>query len=161
MTIVRLTAYLGLAGAAAAFRAGADEVNYWPAYVVRTDPPAQTQSWSAAGPFLFSLPRPVPDPGHASGFRPFYQELDDSESKKTDILYPLYFHRTYPGAYKWSILNLINGEGLDAQDAPRPAAPIDKHFDIWPFYFSHETGTRSTPTTRSPDLRVMKYRLWL
>jgi hypothetical protein len=160
MTIVRFTAYLGLAGVAAAFRAGADEVNYWPAYVLRTDPPAQTQSWSAAGPFLFSLPRPVPDKGHASGFRPFYLELDDAESRKTDILYPLYFHRTYPGAYKWSILNLINGEGLTA-DAATPDGPIDKHFDIWPFYFSHETGDpEDSYRALFPIYGTMKYRLW-
>jgi hypothetical protein len=53
MTIVRLTAYLGLAGAAAAFQARADESNYWPAYVKRDNHSGQEQSWSAAGPFLF------------------------------------------------------------------------------------------------------------
>jgi hypothetical protein len=160
MTIARLTAYIGLAGMAAAFRAGADEVNRWPAYVERTDPSTQSQSWSAIGPFLFSVPRPVPDPGRASGFRPFYLEVDDNESQKTDFLYPLYFHRTYPGAYKWSILNLINGEGI-TKDATVPAGPIDKHFDIWPFYFSHVTGGEDdTYHALFPVYGVMKYRLW-
>lgn len=160
MTFARLTAYLGLAGVAAAFRASADEANYWPAYVERSEPPAQAKSWSAAGPFLFSAPRPVPDPGRASGFRPFYLEIDDSESQKTDILYPLFFQRRYPGAYKWSILNLINGGGVTA-DAASTGDPIDQHFDIWPFYFSHETGhPDDSYRALFPIYGKMKYRLW-
>jgi hypothetical protein len=160
MTIVRLTAYLGLAGAAAAFQARADESNYWPAYVKRDNHSGQEQSWSAAGPFLFSAPRPAPDPGRSTGLRPFYVTFDDGESRKADFFYPLFFHRTYPGAYKWSILNLINGSGNTA-DAAAPSGPIDTHFDVWPFYFSHETGDpEDSYRALFPIYGIMKYRLW-
>jgi hypothetical protein len=159
MTIARFTAYIGLAGAAAAFPANADEANSGTAYVQPGDPSGHTKSWSA-GPFLFSSPMPAPDPGHASGLRPFYVEFDDGVGTKTDIFYPLYFHRSYPGAYKWSILNLINGSGLTAGAIP-PGGPKDQHFDIWPFYFSHETGDpEDSYRALFPVYGTMKYRLW-
>jgi hypothetical protein len=160
MTIARLTAYLGLAGMAAAFRAGADEVNHWPARVLQKDPSGQTLSWSAAGPFLFSTPVPAPDPGRASGFRPFYVNLTNPEFDTTDILYPVFLYRKYPGSYKWSILNLINGEGITiaATDA---GGPLDRHFDIWPLYFSHETGDPiDTYHALFPIFGTIKYRFW-
>src|SRR5580698_8488272 len=160
MTIARLTAYLGLAGAAAAFRASADEVNHWPISVTERDSVGQTVSWEGAGPLLFSAPMPAPDPGRASGFRPFYVTFVDENSKKTDYLYPIFFRRDYPGAYKWSILNLINGEGITAA-ATAAGGPLDRHFDIWPFYFSHETGDpMDTYHALFPIFGTIKYRLW-
>jgi len=138
MTFARFTALLGLAAAATAFRAEGYEVNAWPAVVLQKDPSGEIQSWSALGPFLFSESSPAPDAGHASGFRPFYVEVSGGGSVKTDILYPLFFYRQYPDSHKWSILQLINGEGIDAS-ATKAGGPTDRHFDIWPFYFSHET----------------------
>jgi hypothetical protein len=159
MTIARCTAYLSLAGAAAAFRASAAEVYYWPAYVEWRDAAGSTVSWSAAGPFLFSAPLPAPAPGRASGFRPFYVKITDPDSEKTDILYPLFFHRKYPGAYKWSILNLINGEGITSR-VTEAGGPKDHHFDVWPFYFSHETDSPDdTYHALLPVYGTIKYRL--
>jgi hypothetical protein len=163
MTIARLTAYLGLAGAAAAFRAGADEVNHWPVSVTQKDSLGQVQSWEGAGPFLFSAPIPAPEPGHASGFRPFYVTISADDEIKRDYLYPVFFRRDYPGSpssYKWSILNLINGAGITAE-ATAAGGPIDRHFDVWPFYFSHETGDPiDTYHALFPIYGTMKYRLW-
>jgi hypothetical protein len=139
MTYARLTALLGLAAAASAFRAEAYEVNAWPAFVLQKAPSGQTESWTGAGPLLFSGPAPAPDTGTASGFRPFYVKGPGDGSVKTDILYPLFFFRKYPDAYKWSVFQLINGEGIDAS-VTRAGGATDRHFDIWPFYFSHETG---------------------
>jgi hypothetical protein len=138
MTFARFTALLGLAAVVTAFRAEAYELNVWPIYVAQKDSNGQTLSWEAAGPFLFSAPTPGPDAGTATGLRPIYGKITGGGSVRTDILYPLFFYRRYPESYKWSILSLINGEGVDSS-VSRAGGPTDKHFDIWPLYFSHET----------------------
>lgn len=139
MTFVRLTALIGLAAAATAFRAQGYELNGWPAYVEQKDVTGQTLSWEAAGPFVFSGTTPGPNAGTAHGFRPFYGVITEAGSVRTDILYPLFFYRKYPDAYKWSVLSLINGEGIDSK-VSKAGGPTDKHFDVWPFYFSHQTA---------------------
>jgi hypothetical protein len=160
MTFAKLTAFLGLAAAAAPFRAQADEVNAWPVYVLREDPLGNTESWSSLGPLLFSGPTPGPDAGHSSGFRPFYVEVVGSESVRTDVLYPLFFYRRYPdGSFKWSIFELINHEGIPERIS-RAGGPTDRHFDVWPVYFSHETGDPiDTYHALLPIYGSIKYRL--
>jgi hypothetical protein len=138
MTFVRFTALLGLVAVATAFRAQAYETNVWPIYVAQKDATGQTLSWEAACPFLFSGATPGPDAGTAAGFRPFYATITGGGVVKTDILYPLFYYRKYPGAYRWSFFNLITGEGVDAA-VSKAGGPTDRHFDLWPFYFSHET----------------------
>lgn len=139
MTFARLSAFLGLAAAAAPFRAPAYEVNVWPAYVLQEDPSEKTESWSSLGPLLFSGPLPGPDFGHSEGLRPLYVRLVGPDCVKTDILYPLFFYRRYSDSYKWSILQLVNHYGI-LDDVTKAGGPTDKHFDLWPFYFSHETA---------------------
>jgi hypothetical protein len=139
MTSVRLPALLGLLAIAAALPVNGYEVNAWPAAVFEKDAAGKTVSWTGAGPLLFSGQAPAPDKGTAQGFRPFYVRVKSEENVKTDILYPLFFFRKYPDAYKWSVFQLINGEGID-RAATLSGQPTDRHLDIWPFYFSHETG---------------------
>lgn len=138
MTIARLTALLGLAAVAAAFRAEAYELNEWPVYVAQKDANGHTLSWEAAGPLLFSTPTPAPDAGTAGGLRPLYGRISGGGSVRTDILYPLFYYRKYPDSYRWAFFNFIVGEGIDAA-VSSAGGPTDKHLDIWPFYFSHET----------------------
>jgi hypothetical protein len=138
MTIARLTALLGFAAVAATFRAEAYELNEWPVYVAQKDANGQTLSWEAAGPFVFSGPTPGPSAGSGEGLRPFYGRITGGGSVRTDILYPLFYYRKYPGSYRWSFFNLITGEGVD-EAVSRAGGPTDKHLDIWPFYFSHQT----------------------
>ena len=139
MTSVRLPALLGLLAIAAALPVNGYEVNAWPAAVFEKDAAGKTVSWTGAGPLLFSGQAPAPDKGTAQGFRPFYVRVKSEENVKTDILYPLFFFRKYPDAYKWSVFQLINGEGID-RVATLSGQPTDRHLDIWPLYFSHETG---------------------
>ena len=139
MTFARFTAYVGLAAVAAAFRAHAYELNDWPAVVMQKDSSGTTTAWEGAGPLLFSETAPAPDQGTIAGLRPFYVVGTGGDYTKTDILYPLFYFRKYPEAYKWSILQLINGEGDDAA-AVQPGQPTVRRFDVWPFYFSRETG---------------------
>src|ERR1700679_2560110 len=129
MRCARLHTLIGLAAAATAFTAHAYEVNAWPVVVIQKDVTAETQSWQCLGRLFFSEPLAGPDPGHASGMRPFYVTLQIGETDRTDILYPLFFKRQYPDNYKWSILNLINGEGVDS-NTTKAGGPLDKHFDI-------------------------------
>src|ERR1700678_1914814 len=160
MRCARLTALIGLSAAATAFKAQAYEVNEWPARVIQRDVSGETQSWSAVGPLFFSEPIAGPDAGHASGFRPFYVRLEIGETDKTDFLYPVYFQRQYPDNYKWSILNLINGEGIDSKTT-KAGGPLDRHFDVWPFYFSHVTGDPvDTYHALLPFYGTIKYRLY-
>jgi hypothetical protein len=137
MTLARLTALAGLAAAATAFRAQAYEMNAWPVFVAQRDDSGRNVSWSGAGPFLYSGQAPAPDLGTVEGFRPFYEKVSTGGVVKTDILYPVFFFRRYPDAYKWSIFQLVNGEGTDAS-AREAGLPTDRHFDVWPFYFSHK-----------------------
>jgi hypothetical protein len=139
MTPARLSVLLCLAAAAAASRAQADEVNAWPAYVLREDPSGQARSQSYLGPLFFSGPAPAPDAGHVSGFRPFYVQQEGGGSVKTDILYPLFFYRRYGDTYKWSVFQLINQQGVMDSFTPE-GRPTDRRLDVWPFYFSHETA---------------------
>jgi len=139
MTFARFTAYVGLAAVAAAFRAHAYELNDWPAVVMQKDSSGTTTAWEGAGPLLFSETAPAPDQGTIAGLRPFYVVGTGGDYTKTDILYPLFYYRKYPEAYKWSILQLVNGEGDDAAVA-QPGQPVVRRFDVWPFYFSRETG---------------------
>ncbi len=159
MTLARLTALAGLAAVLTALRAEAYELNAWPMFVLQKDPSGQTQSWTGAGPLLFSGPAPAPDAGTARGFRPLYVRVTGDGSVKTDILYPLFFFRKYPDSYKWSIFQLINGEGVDAGSTV-DGGPTDRHFDIWPFYFSHETGDAADSYhALLPIYGTIKYRL--
>jgi hypothetical protein len=159
MTFARRTVFLGLAAAATAFRAEADDVNAWPAYVLREDPSGATESWSSLGPLIFSGPTPGPEAGHSSGFRPFYVELVGTDTVRTDILYPLFFYRRYSDSYKWSVFELINHEGI-YENVTKAGGPKDKHLDIWPFYFSHDTGDPvDTYHAVFPIYGTMKHRL--
>jgi hypothetical protein len=142
MRSARFTAFAGLVAAAAAFRASADETNYWPFYVMREDPAAHTQSWSSLGPLFFSGPGPGPEATHSEGFRPVYVRFVEWDKVTTDVLYPLFFYRQYSDSYKWSVFQLINHEGMNA-DAAKEGGPKDQHFDVWPFYFSRVTDQPS------------------
>ena len=159
MTPAGLTVLVGLTAAAAAFGAQADELNAWPAFVQQRDESGKVLSWTGAGPFLFSGPAPAPDAGTASGLRPFYVNVTTEDGSKSDFLYPLFYYRKYPKAYKWSVFQLINGEGTEF-NTDTPELPVDRHFDVWPFYFSHETGSpEDTYHALFPVYGTIKYRL--
>ena len=137
MRIARLTAVAGLAAAAAALGARAYEVNAWPAAVLEEDDSGRVLSWSGAGPLLFSDPAPRPDAGTFSGLRPFLVEMDSGGVERTDILYPLFYHRRYKDATQWSFFQLVNGLEPNPAAAPAQASP-ERQLDVWPFYFSFE-----------------------
>ena len=159
MTLARLTAFVGLTAAAAVLRGNAYELNAWPAFVLQKDASGNTASWEGAGPLLFSEPAPAPEKGTIEGLRPFYVKGKGGDYEKTDILYPLFYFRRYPEATKWSILQLINGDGSDP-DATPTSQPVVRRFDVWPFYFSRETGSPvDSYHALLPVYGTIKYRL--
>jgi len=138
MTRARFTVLLGLAAAAAAWPARAEDVNAWPLFVLREGPSGQVQSRAAIGPLFYSGPAPGPEAGHVAGLRPLYVERTDADVAAVDVLYPLFFYRRYADSYSWSVFQLINHQGIYA-DVTSAGGPTDRRLDIWPFYFSHET----------------------
>jgi hypothetical protein len=112
--------------------------NAWPVWVAETDAAGKARSWQAAGPLLFI--NPTPEGGTYRGLRPFYlrREAPTGELKESFFLYPLYIRRQSETHRSWSIFNLINHTTpvATAGDADGP-----RSFDIWPFYFSRDTGS--------------------
>ncbi|HEY1793011.1 MAG TPA: hypothetical protein VGG34_08830 [Opitutaceae bacterium] len=159
MTIGRYLRTASLAAVAAACTARGYEVNAWPFLVQEKDEAGKTVSWTGAGPFLFSGPTAAPEAGTAEGLRPFYERVTGAGAVHYDVLYPIFYDRRYGDHYKWSVYSLINGYGIDASET-RAGGPKDRHFDVWPFYFSHETDTPiDTYTGLFPIAGSIKFRL--
>jgi len=158
MTNSSLTLMLGLLVGIAAARARADEANVWPFWVGETADQASAaspvpatdagwdegfDSWTWLGPFLFS--KPAPEGERLEGFRPFYVERTSAsgQAQESTVLYPLFYYRSYGSNYSWSLFKLINRYG--SKDGAPPTAKTEEHtLDIWPFYFSRDTGVPGT-----------------
>jgi hypothetical protein len=143
MIFFRFIAAAGVAAAAFAVRAKADEHNVWPAYVAHADAEGRVQAWSGLGPFLYS--HPVAPAQRSWGFRPFYMKrvAAGGDTAEITVLYPLFYIRNYGPNYEWSIFKLINHFGRRAGESLRPATQ-EQDFDIWPFYFSSVTPAPET-----------------
>jgi hypothetical protein len=141
MKIRLLSALLvaGLALIASAGGVGATESNYWPFWVERTDALTGLTTTSALGPLYFT--QSTPDGLEISGFRPFWDDVCRMEGDSQlagSFGYPLAHWESDPatGYDKWTIFNLINFDQLS------PEGPSG--FDIWPFYFSRDSGDEAT-----------------
>ncbi len=164
---------LGLTAALAA-AAHAEERNLWPLWVGQikeapaptsaSDRPATVyplpssssapvESWTSAGPFLFSqssTPREAPavtdNAVRVSGLRPFYVQRTDADGRVTNayILPPLFQYTASPFGSRWKILSLINRESPAATHVTGPASRERTAFEVWPFYLSRQTGHPGT-----------------
>lgn len=136
MNFRSLTAVLLWAVALApAGRSAAYERNLWPLHVAHADATGSVTSQSAAGPFVFARTATATSPA-VRGVRPFYVEKRAASGQVDEAfaLYPLFSYRTHASGYRWSVLNLINrSNGTTATDTLAT-------FDLWPFYFSRQTG---------------------
>ncbi len=115
------------------------ERNVWPVWVVQveTAQPERTVSFAAAGPFGFYRAGGERNP-EVRGVRPFYIEKRATavSEREAHVLYPFFTYRESAGGRRWSVLNLIN----------RSTGRTDglTTFDVWPFYFSRQTGDPAT-----------------
>ncbi len=119
-------------------KADGTDVNAWPVLVGRRDEAAKATGWEAAGPLLFETRA---DNGAVTkGFRPFWFNRDTPKGGETAVLYPFFTYRYNGDRWRWSILNLFNRSS--------PTKPGEdgepQAFDLWPFYFSRDTGSPST-----------------
>ena len=135
--------FLACAALAAACSAGiaAKELNDWPVRVAQTDDAGDIVSWTAAGPLLYG--QPAADGATLAGFRPIFATWTgpNGTTLETDILYPLFVYRTTADTYRWSVLELINKTGGRTSESAGAAQPSPATFDVWPFWFSRDTGT--------------------
>ncbi|MBP6506932.1 MAG: hypothetical protein KA257_05150 [Opitutaceae bacterium] len=119
----------------------AEETNAWPAWVSERNASGQMQGWQAVGPLFFK--NSIPGNDTYRGFRPLYLRRDDAEGNfaESTFLYPLFIQRQTGQTRTWSVFNLINHSG------PTQAQVGDiepRSFDVWPFYFSRDTGSATT-----------------
>ena len=135
-----LGAALLAAGAAPAHEAERER-NAWPIRVDQRDADGRPLAWQGAGPLFFS--RPLAEGGRVHGFRPFWVAREDATGRRTSatFLYPIYFTRSDGAVRTWSVLNLINHREPAAGAISENAA---QGFDVWPFYFSRDTGAAET-----------------
>jgi hypothetical protein len=165
MHATRLTAFLGvLAAGCAMFAAepvasGSDrptatrlesthasgaelETNVWPVWVHRRSATGPGAQWNAGGPLLFGRIADD-DSGSLTGFRPFWVQQNDSRGqfRAGYFLYPVFSYRVDENSYQWNVLELIRKTGR-RHGAARPVSHFEavNDFEVWPFWFSRETG---------------------
>ena len=59
------------------------------------------------------------------------------------MLYPIFYYRSYGENYSWSFFKLINKNG-SKDGSPPTAKTDDQTLDVWPFYFSRDTGEEAS-----------------
>lgn len=73
-------------------------------------------------------------------WRPFVLKSAEGDKRQTYLLYPLFMWRSEPGWHRFSFFDLVNDDRL----ATAPGQTADHRFDVWPFYFSRDTGEAET-----------------
>lgn len=113
------------------------ESNAWPFVVTRTDEASGAVATEALGP-LFG--RRWESNGTTTELcRPFLLQRSAPALEQTLLLYPLFTWERRPESERFSFFQLVNWQRLSAADQ----APA-RGFDVWPFYFSRETGDPET-----------------
>jgi len=115
-----------------------EERNVWPLAVTRQHSDGSPAAQYALGPLHFW--QEGPEGSIAEGLRPFHVRRTRSDgSRDLDYLYPLFMRRLRGDKSSWSVLHLINHHSQTEEDKKQ-----DKGFDIWPIYFSRQTGNPDT-----------------
>lgn len=109
------------------------------------------KDWTAVGPLFFNKTSTTPDAPDltSSGFRPIYVWRTDPVHGKYDsyFLYPLFGYHSSPEGYRWSLLSLINhyrAPQNTAQPANGKPQSTPGGFDLWPVFYSRQTGNPAT-----------------
>ena len=136
---LRLPAWLLLVLGAAPPAAGSER-NAWPFRVDLVDDASdRIVEVDAAGP-LYTR-KHTPEGGTSEAWRPFLLKTTEGTAEATYFLYPLFTWRHDAGYSRFSFFNLVN----DKQVGPEAGGGAADHgFDVWPFYFSRETGDPAT-----------------
>lgn len=119
--------------------AQASQENLWPFSVVeRDDASGQVIQQSILGPIGFSKEQ---GSKRVSGVRPLFHRSEDSETGKVEgsFLFPLFNWSSSPEETRWDIFKLVNSSSKGGETGTATGG-----FDVWPFYFSRNTGDPGT-----------------
>ena len=135
--ISRLAVWL-LCTVALATSAWATERNAWPFWVGQEDPATgQITSEQILGPLYAS--RLAPDGSAEHVLRPLWLKATDKDKSTTHFLYPFFSWQSDATSSSFTFFQLIN----HAREASAPSEATQR-FDVWPFYFSRNTGDPAT-----------------
>jgi len=127
-----------LLAAAMALPAFAAERNAWPFWVGQEDPATgQISSQQILGPLYASQTNP--DGSAQQVLRPLWLKTTKDETTTSYFLYPFFTWQRTPDSRSFSFFQLINQSRSTA-----PSGPDTHRFDVWPFYFSRDTGNPAT-----------------
>ncbi len=114
-----------------------EERNAWPISVKQVQPGGSVKSAEYIGPLFFNYR--APGEPHETGFRPFYLKSEASGVENDYLLYPFFTWRKEAGYSSFSFFQLVN------QSKTRDTGTQTvSSFDVWPFYFSRDTGQPET-----------------
>lgn len=133
----RPSVWLMPAALLAAVSLRAEEQNAWPFAVRQLQPDGTVASSQYVGPLVFA--KNTPTGGKLAGFRPLYLQARAEDKVSRSFLYPLFTWEKQPGFSSFSFFQLIN-----RRQTTEPGTPEVRGFDVWPFYFSKETGDPAT-----------------
>ncbi|ACB73973.1 hypothetical protein [Opitutus terrae] len=141
MSFLRFIATLGFAGVCAAAHA---EENTWPVRVDQTDDEGVVLSSQWIGPLVFE--KPSAEPGRVAGVRPLFARWTTpaGDLRETNVLYPVFTYRTDGTNFRWSVFQLMNRSSSHDLASSEPATTRHDTFDVWPFWFSRDTGSPET-----------------
>jgi hypothetical protein len=116
---------------------GGAERNNWPIAVTQELSDGAVASAEYVGPLFFK--KNIPGEPYQAGFRPVYliSRVDNVESSY--LLYPFFTWRSEEGYHSFSFFQLVN-ESRQTDTGKQPV----RAFDVWPFYFSRDTGQPET-----------------
>jgi hypothetical protein len=132
----RPTVWLIFAALVAATPLCAEEQNAWPVSVRQTRPDGTLEAGQYVGPFFFTKSTAT---GEMQGFRPFLLQARAGDKESDYFLYPLFTWERQPGFSSFSFFQLIN-----RHRTAETGQPEVRGFDVWPLYFSKETGDPAT-----------------
>jgi hypothetical protein len=129
----RLPVWLVFVSLIATIPARAKESNGWPLFVQQLNADGTVASGEYLGPLLFQ--KTDHDGTQTRGFRPFYLHTVEGEKETTQLFYPFFTWQKEADYRHFSFFQLIN-----FSRQPEPGDQVTRSFDIWPFYFSRDTG---------------------
>jgi hypothetical protein len=129
----RLPVWLILAALMAAMPLRGAEQNAWPFAVRQMRPDGTVESGEYLGPLLFRQTHA--EGGEAEGFRPFWLHTREGPRESTLLLYPFFTWQRDDGYRSFSFFQLVN-----VSRDTGPDRPTDHRLDVWPVYFSRDTG---------------------
>lgn len=115
------------------------ERNAWPLLVAEEDArTGQLNPRQSLGPLF--LDRLNPDGSTTQAFRPLILQTAKGDDSATYFLYPFFTWTKADGYSRFSFFRLVNDQRAHAEGA----RPAQRGFDIWPLYFSRQTGDPGT-----------------